>query len=307
LLSTFQFNLEVILIVAVTGGTGFVGTAVVSELLKAGHEVRILSRNAPERLTDGVTHVLGSVVTGEGLDTLLHHADALIHLVGIIKEEGKNTFRAAHYEGTVHAVTAASRNGVKRYLHMSAMGTRPNAVSKYHRTKFAAEEAVRASGLDWTIFRPSTIFGPSDRFINMLIDIMRKTPVMPVVGGGKTMMQPVSVLDVAKAFAEALESDRHIGKTYELGGPEQLNLRQILNIVSQVIGLKRVFVNIPLALVSPAVKAGELLRLPLPVTSDQLIMLGEDNIRTGGDPVEELGIEWTPFEEGIRGYLKPEN
>lgn len=291
------------MIVAVTGGTGFVGTAVVHELLQAGHEVRILSRKAPERLTDGVRHVSGSVVTGEGLDILLNRADALIHLVGIIKEAGTNTFRAAHYEGTVHAVTAASRNGVKRYLHMSALGTRPNAVSRYHRTKFAAEEAVRASGLDWTIFRPSTIFGPSDAFINMLIDIMRKTPVMPVVGGVKSRMQPVSVLDVAKAFATALESGSHIGKTYELGGPDQFNLRQILKIVAQVIGLKRVFINVPLTLISPAVKVGELLKLPLPVTSDQLIMLGEDNIRTGGDPVEELGIQWTPFEEGIRKYL----
>jgi NADH dehydrogenase len=295
---------EVILIAAVTGGTGFVGRAVVLELLQAGYEVRILSRKAPERLPDGVRHVPGSVVTGDGLDILLNGVDALIHLVGIIKEAGANTFKAAHYEGTVHVISAASRNGVKRYLHMSAMGTRADAVSRYHITKFAAEQAVRDSGLDWTIFRPSTIFGPSDEFINMLFGIMRKTPVMPVVGGGKTRMQPVYVLDVAKAFVTALESDRCIGKTYELGGPQQLSLRQMLKIVAQVSGLNRLFLNIPLGFVSPAVKVGELLKLPLPVTSDQLIMLGEDNIRTGGDPVEELGIKWTPFEEGIRGYLE---
>ena len=188
------------MIVAVTGGTGFVGRAVVSELLQAGHQVRILSRKAPERLTEGVTHVPGSVVTGIGLDNLLEGVDAVIHLVGIIKEAEENTFRATHYGGTVNILAAASRAGIKRYIHMSAMGTREKAVSKYHQTKFAAEEAVRASGLDWTIFRPSTIFGPGDKFINMLVDILRKTPFMPVLGGGKSQMQPVSVRDVAMAF-----------------------------------------------------------------------------------------------------------
>ena len=291
--------------VAVTGGTGFVGTAVVSELLEAGHEVRVLSRKAPERLPDGVTHVPGSIVTEEGLDALVQGVDAVVHLVGIIKETGENTFKKAHYEGTVNVITAASLAGVHRYLHMSALGSREKAVSKYHQTKYAAEEAVRASGLDWTIFRPSTIFGPGDAFINMLIDMMRKTPFMPVVGGEKTRMQPISVQNVASAFRTALESDVTIGKTYELGGPEELNLRQILEIVAQVIELKRVLINIPLWAVSPIVKIAQLFNIPLPVTSDQLIMLGEDNIRTGGDPVEELGVSWTPFEEGIRHYLGP--
>ena len=291
------------MIVAVTGGTGFVGTAVVSELLAAGHEVRILSRKAPERLPEGASHVSGSVVTGEGLNILVEGVDAVVHLVGIIKESGANTFKAAHYEGTVNILAAASRAEVHRYLHMSAMGTRKDAVSKYHRTKYAAEEAVRASGLDWTIFRPSTIFGPSDAFINMLTDIMRKTPVMPVVGGGKTRMQPISVENVATAFRKALESDVTIRKTYELGGPEQLNLRQVLKIVAKVIGKSRLFISLPLVIMTPVAKLGELLRLPLPFTSDQLIMIGEDNIRTGGDPVEELGIDWTPFEEGIKQYL----
>lgn len=295
------------MIVAVTGGTGFVGTAVVSELLAAGHEVRILSRKAPERLPEGARHVSGSVVTGEGLNILVEGVDAVVHLVGIIKESGANTFKAAHYEGTVNILAAASRAEVRRYLHMSAMGTRKDAVSKYHRTKYAAEEAVRASGLDWTIFRPSTIFGPSDAFINMLTDMMRKTPVMPVVGGGKTRMQPISVENVATAFRKALESDVTIRKTYELGGPEQLNLRQVLKIVAKVIGKSRLFIGVPLVIMTPVAKLGELLRLPLPFTSDQLIMIGEDNIRTGGDPVEELGIDWTPFEEGIRGYMRAGN
>ena len=279
------------------------GRAVVDELLMAGHTVRILSRKAPESLPEGVRHVPGSVVTGEGLDELLSGVDVLVHLVGIIKEAGSNTFKAAHYEGTVNVITAASRAGVTRYLHMSAMGTRENAVSRYHRTKHAAEEAVRASGLDWTVFRPSTIFGPGDEFINKLAGILKKTPVMPVIGGGKARMQPVAVQDVAAAFRTALESGTHINRTYELGGPEQLNLKLILKKIAQVINKKRLYLNIPIAIVRPAALLGEMLKIPLPVTSDQLIMLGEDNVRTGGDPVEDLGIEWTKFEEGIKKYL----
>ena len=289
--------------IAVTGGTGFVGTAVVLELLNAGHEVRVLSRRAPERLPDGASHVIGSVVTGEGLDALVEGVDAVVHLVGIIRETGHNTFKAVHHEGTIKIITATASADVRRYVHMSAMGTRENAVSTYHRTKYAAEEAVRASGLDWTIFRPSTIFGPGDSFINMLAGMMRKFPVFPVMGGGKNKMQPVFVKDVTTSFCNALESEVHIGRTYELGGPDILDLKQILEIIAQVLDIKRIFINIPLPLVSPVVKLAQLLKIQMPVTSDQLIMLGEDNIRTGGDPVEELGIQWTPFEEGIRQYL----
>ena len=291
------------MIVAVTGGTGFVGTTVVSELLRAGHEVRILSRKAPERLSDGVSHVPGSIVTGEGLDTLVEGVDAVIHLVGIIREVGANTFKAVHHKGTVNVIVATSRAGVSRYLHMSAMGTRKEAISRYHQSKWAGEEAVHASSLDWTIFRPSTIFGPGDSFVNMLTGMMRKFPLMPVIGGGTNKMQPVFVNDVAVAFRTALESDIHIRRCYELGGPHTLTLMQILSYIAQVIDKKPLFVPAPLPIVAPLVKLAQAFRISLPITSDQLIMLREDNIRTGGDPVEDLGINWIPLEEGIRQYL----
>ena len=287
-----------------TGGTGFVGTAVVSELLREGHEVRILSRKAPERLSDGVSHVPGSIVTGEGLDTLVEGVDAVIHLVGIIREVGANTFKAVHHKGTVNVIVATSRAGVSRYLHMSAMGTRKEAISRYHQSKWAGEEAVRASGLDWTIFRPSTIFGPEDSFINMLAETMRKTPIMPVLGGGWNLMQPIFVNDVAASFRVALESEIHINKTYELGGPDIFTLKQILEKILQVIDKKTYLVGMPMTLVAVVAWVAERLRITLPVTTDQLIMLREDNVRTGGEPVENLEINWIQFEEGIKDYLK---
>ncbi len=290
--------------VAVTGGTGFVGSVIVSELAGAGNEVRILSRKPPETLSEGVRHVPGNVVTGEGLDNFVDGVDAIIHLVGIIKEEGKNSFETVHYEGTVNILAAASRAGVQRYLHMSALGTRKGATSEYHRTKWAGEEAVRASGLSWTIFRPSIIFGPGDAFVNMLSNVMRWTPVMPVLGGGRSLMQPVYILDVAAAFITCLEPAQCAGKTYEVCGPQVLSLKEIIKIIAKVTDRKRIYLNIPTFLLKPVAKLGDLLRLSLPVTSDQLTMLGEDNVRTGGDPVEELGIEWTEFEEGIKRYLR---
>jgi uncharacterized protein YbjT (DUF2867 family) len=139
----------------------------------------------------------------------------------------------------------------------------------------------------------------------MLNGMMQKSPVMPVIGGGKSKMQPVYVKDVAAAFRSSLDSDIHIWRTYELGGPEIITLMQILEKATQVTDKKQIFITAPLPVVAPLVKLTKLFGIKLPVTSDQLIILGEDNIRTGGDPVEELGVSWTPFEEGVKQYLVP--
>jgi NADH dehydrogenase len=141
----------------------------------------------------------------------------------------------------------------------------------------------------------------------MLAEIMRKTPVMPVLGSGWNLMQPIFVNDVAASFRAALESEIHINKTYELGGPDTFTLKQILEKIMQVTDKKTILVGVPMPLVAVALWVAERLPIALPVTTDQLIMLREDNVRTGGDPVEALGIEWTGFEEGIRGYLKTGN
>jgi NADH dehydrogenase len=293
------------MIIAVTGGTGFVGRAVVSELLSYGHKVRILARKAPpEPPGDNLAFFRGSVTTGEGLDPFVKGVDAVVHLVGIIKEADSNTFDAVHRTGTINVLKAAASAKVERYIHMSALGTREDAVSDYHRTKWAGEEAVRGSGLSWTIFRPSIIFGPGDAFVNMLADVMRITPVMPVIGGGENLMQPVSVKDVASSFREALNSEEHVSKIYELGGSDILEFISILKITAHVIGKKRLFVPVPMCFVRPPVRILQALGVGLPVTTDQLTMLREDNIRKGGDPTEDLGIDWTGFEEGIREYLQ---
>ena len=290
--------------VAVTGGSGFVGEAIVVELVSSGHQVTVMARHPPKRPVPAVRYTNGNVSDGEGLDTLLEGQEALVHLVGIIREvKPDQTFEAVHRGGTENAVRAARKHRVARYLHMSALGTREGAVSRYHRTKWEAEVLVRESGLSWTIFRPSIIFGPRDAFINMFLDVMRKSPIMPVIGGGRGRLQPVYVRDVAKAFAACLVRPGTAGKVYELGGPEVFTFKELLKKTAQIAGHKRIFIPIPMLLATAPVKVAEALGIPLPVTSDQLIMLSEDNIRQGGAPLEDLGFPFTTLEDGVREYL----
>ncbi len=248
-------------------------------------------------------HIKGNVITGEGLDELMEGKDALIHLVGIIREKGENTFEAAHHRAAVNVLGAAGRNNIDRILHMSALGTRADGVSNYHKTKWKGEEAVRASGLSWTIFRPSIIFGPRDEFVNMLAKAMKKTPVFPVIGGGKNLMQPVSVKDVARAYGDALEEERAIEKVIEMGGPDILTFMDIIKIIAQTLNIKRKYINIPVSLIRPFVRLSDAVKIPAPISTDQLIMLCEDNIVMDTSGMELLGFRFMRFADGIREYL----
>ena len=191
--------------VFVTGGTGFVGNEVLRQLVAAGHAVRALVRPGSEEklaVRDKVEVHHGDVTEPEGLDEALAGCDAIIHLVGIIREFPSRgiTFERLHVEATANVLAAARDQGVSRYLHMSSNGTDPTSTLGYHRTKWQAEEAVRASDLDWTIFRPSLIFGKGGEFVTMLADLIRKMPMVPVIGDGRYRMQPVAVTEVAASF-----------------------------------------------------------------------------------------------------------
>src|ERR1051325_2607377 len=177
--------------VFVTGATGFVGQEIVRRLHDAGYAIRILVRRKPLLRVDGFRGAM----------------DAEIH-VGIISEFRQNTFENVHLMGTRNVVTAARDQGVKRFIHMSALGTRPNSVSRYHQTKWEAEEIVRGSGLDFTIFRPSLIFGPRDMFVNTFAKIIRFSPIVPILGRQDARFQPVAIDTVASAFVKALAEEK---------------------------------------------------------------------------------------------------
>ena len=294
--------------VFVTGATGFVGHALLQRLCGAGHIVRCLVRRSSERDLRGlgaITRIEGDVLARGGLEEGMAGCDAVIHLVGIIREQrgAGVTFERVHLDGTRNVLEAAKTAGVRRYLHMSALGTRPGAAARYHRTKWAAEEAVRASGLAWTIFRPSIIYGRGDGFVTMLASMVRRLPVVPVIGSGRQRLQPVPVEQVAAGFEGALELPRTIERTYEVGGPEAVTMLELLDLIGHALGHRTVRkAHVPLAVMRPLARV--LHPLPgFPVTPDQLLMLGEDSVCDQRPFLEAFQLEPVPLAEGLEHML----
>jgi uncharacterized protein YbjT (DUF2867 family) len=301
--------------VFVTGASGFVGQEILRQLHGAGHAVRILARHprSNDVQADAARYGLevhsGNVLDASSLAGALDSIDAVIHLVGIISEVGANTFENVHTRGTENLVVAAQKAGVKRFIQMSALGTRPKAVARYHRSKWAAEEFVRQSGLDWTIFRPSIIYGPRDHFVNLFAGISRWSPVLPVMGSGQAKLQPVPVGDVAACFAGALTTPQSSGQTYDLCGPEVLSFVGVLDNILAATGRKRLKLHIPMGLarfqaallefISP-----RLLGKAPPLNRDQLLMLNEDNVGNPEPANALFGVNPIPFRKGIEAYLK---
>ncbi len=293
--------------VLVSGGSGFVGSEIVRQLVAAGHRVRVLSRGF-RRLDPAVRSVHGSVLDPGCLPEACAGCDAVVHLVGIISEIGGQTFERVHVDGTRNLLAAARAAGVPRFIHMSALGTRPDAVARYHRTKWAAEESVRASGLDWTLFRPSLVFGPGDHFVGLFARISRWSPVLPVMGDGQALLQPVAVDEVARCFVGALAEPRSIGRTFDLCGSERLSFDAVLDAILAATGRRRMKLHIPLPIARLQAAVMEsvfprILRRPSPLNRDQLLMLSEDNV---GDPVpasQMFRYRPTGFRAGIRPLL----
>ena len=303
--------------VFVTGATGFVGQEILGRLHAAGLSIRILARDPEsERVQDTVSLYgaevrQGNVLAPDSLAGALNGMHAVIHLVGIISEIGENTFENVHCQGTQNIVAAAQEAGIERFIQMSALGTRPGAASRYHQTKWAAEETVRHSDLDYTIFRPSLIFGPRDQFVNLFARIIRFSPVIPILAAERARFQPVGIETVGAAFARAVVEPKSIGQTYDLCGPESLTLSQIVDEICTVMGRKRLQLRLPLALARTQAAFLEfifprLLRRASPLNRDQLIMLQEDTMGNPKPANALFRLESTPFREGVGRYLRRE-
>jgi NADH dehydrogenase len=297
--------------VFVTGATGFVGEEIVRQLHQTRYSVRMLVRDkcpdeARER-TGAEIHV-GDILDVESLQGALKGVDAVIHLVGLISEFGESTFENVHVCGTRNIVAAAREQDVKRFAHMSALGTRPNAVSRYHRTKWKAEEIVRGSGLDYTIFRPSLIFGPRDMFVNLFVKMICRSPIVPILGRRDAKFQPVAIETVADAFVKSLTEVGAIGQTFDLAGPQVFTLSEIIDQILSVLKRKRLKVYISAAVARIQVRFLEflfprILRKAPPLNRDQLIMLQEDNVGNAQMANELFGLKLVPFRDGIAKYL----
>lgn len=301
--------------VFVTGGSGFVGTHVIDELLARGYGVSALFNRRPLRQAERVRAVPGGLSEPAALDEGIRGCGAVIHLVGIIMERPSKgvTFRRVHFEGTKAVVHAALRNGVRRYVHMSALGVRAGAVSEYHETKYLAEQHVRASAVDWTIIRPSLIHGPGGEFMQMEANwARRKAPpflFMPYFGagplgrGGAGMLQPVYVNDVARAFVDALEKPKTIREIYPLGGATRVTWPELHQISAQaIVGRRRAVLPLPVwkAKLLTHVVPGPL----LPFNRDQVIMSQEDNTADLAKFTTDFGWQPQPFAETLQTYAR---
>ena len=216
-----------------TGSTGFVGKRILQDLLENNYQVRCLVRKGSEQKIShykDIDIVNGDTTDAASLDGKLEGCDAVINLVGIIREfRGRGiTYEKLHYEGTANLVKAAWSQKVRRFIQMSALGARPDGKTQYQQTKFRAEERVRTSGLDYTIFRPSIIFGPGDKFVNLFANMLRTQQFVPVVGNGRYQMQPVSVENVSMGFVKAIEQKMPLVKLSKLEDLKGLNLTESL-------------------------------------------------------------------------------
>jgi len=267
--------------VLLTGGTGFLGTALRAELLARGHEVRLLVRRPSLHkvsASEGVEVIAGDVLDTHACLRAVDGCDALIHLVGIRRErpDQGTTYEAMHTEATYAIVDAARRARVPRVIYMSGMGTRENAPSRYHRTKWESENIVRRSGMRWTIFRPTVVFGPGDEFHPLMIDLVYR-PVVPLVDGGRALMQPVAMGDVVRGVAMAVSMPETQGQIYEVGGPDRIAFVDLVTRVARHCGVWPNTVKVSARLMKPVVAMLQRFR-GFPLSVDELVMLTEDNV-----------------------------
>ncbi|HET7583892.1 MAG TPA: complex I NDUFA9 subunit family protein [Gemmatimonadaceae bacterium] len=294
--------------VLVTGAAGFVGAHTCRMLVDCGWRVRAFvhhTARAARRLPGTrVEIVQGDVRDAGAVASAVRGVGAVVHLAAIAIERGGNTYEGVNTRGTEVVLAAATEAGVRRVVHMSQNGASATSPYRFLRSKGLAEDAVRASRTDWTVLRPSVIFGPEDEFVSVLARLVRLSPfVYPLPGGGRTRFQPVAVEDVARAICDALDRPSTIHAVLPLGGPAALTLRQMTERVLLAMDTSRVLVGVPVWLLRPVVAIAQRLLPSPPVTTSLLDLLAVQNTVEPNALVDELGITPTPFAPEEIRYL----
>ncbi|MBE7463870.1 MAG: NAD(P)H-binding protein [Planctomycetes bacterium] len=271
--------------ILVTGATGYVGRHVVPQLFERGFSIRALVRDGSDR--SAIEDCCSDFVSGNVTDTAslagaAHDCYGVVHLVGVINEK-EGSFEQVHVNGTRNVVAEAQRAGCQVFVYLSGLGSRPDAdASGYHRSKYQAERIVAESGMRAYNFPASVIFGPEDEFLNLFVNMAKSNlnppwPIMPVIGGGHSYLQPIWVEDVAEVLARACEESFPLPPgTYELGGPEPLKVREIVQIACRAAKRSRILVPLPFWKAHLIALAMETFSSKPQLTRDQLKMLRED-------------------------------
>jgi len=304
--------------ITVFGASGFIGRYVVRRLAKAGYRVRAATRRPhlanelrPMGVVGQIQLVQANLKDRASVERAVDGAHGVINLVGILAEDGKQSFEALQNKGAGLIAEAAKAAGIARMVHISAIGADENSSSKYAKTKALGERAVRQVLPEAVILRPSIVFGPEDEFFNKFADMARFAPALPLIGGGKTKFQPVYCDDVAECAVKALDMDAAKGRTYELGGPGIYTFKQVLEFIMETTGRKRVLVPLPFFAATSLGAIGEITgKLPFVqpfLTRDQVKLLKTDNVvgETGEDfgTLDDFGVERESIESIVPSYL----
>jgi uncharacterized protein YbjT (DUF2867 family) len=296
--------------VVVFGGGGFLGRRLVDRLTAAGMSVRVAVRHPdPARIelralgSDLITFVSADVRDRTSVAAAIAGADAVVNTVSAYVEKGGVTFEAVHVQGAETVAREALAAGVARLVHISGIGADPDSGSPYIRARAGGEVVVRQAFAKATIARPGAMFGPGDALFATLAEIARLLPILPLIGGGNTRLQPVYVGDVADAIASMLTDPGTVGQTYELAGPGVYTLRELVSLTLRLLGQRRLFIPVPFAVAEIQARLFELLPNP-PLTTSQVDLLKADNVASGSLPgLQELRIQPKTVEEVIPTYI----
>lgn len=293
-------------LIVVFGGSGFLGRHVVKQLARKGFRVRVPMRR-PHLGQDlrvlgdvGQIHLMqANVRYPDSLAAALEGADGVVNLVGILHEQGRQTFRAMHVDAAIAVADAARAAGVSRFVQVSSIIAHPGQKSKYARTKSEGDREVRARIPSAVVLKPSVVFGPEDNFFNRFADMAKFSPVLPLIGGGKSKFQPLHVQDFAEAVSAALTRPDAAGRTYELGGPKVYSFRELLDFIQATIARKRLYAPLPYFLAGliggAASLATKVVPVAPPLTADQVECLKTDSTvgasgERGVGTIADLGV-----------------
>jgi NADH dehydrogenase len=285
-------------IVVVFGGTGFLGRRVVQHLLDHGFAVRVATRHVPEH-PPRLHFVRADIHDRHAIETAIAGAYAVVNAVSLYVERGSQTFYSVHVEAAARVASCARQAGVVRFVHLSGIGADPGSRSSYIRSRGEGEAAVRAEFATAAIVRPAVMFGPDDKFLTSLAGLLRRLPVYPMFGDGSTNLQPAHVEDVAEAIARILDPSRDSQLLYEFGGPQVLTYRELLQLIAERNGWRRIFLALPFPLWRVLASLGELLPNP-PITRNQVELMQCDTVASAALPgFAKLGISPQPIDSAL--------